>query len=1071
MASIAEKDDLSDDSSDDEYLTQKDNGGSHDREALIRKKLMESFYGKSFPEKQIDDNKKVADVSDGNNDDEDDDSDDEKQEISRDDEIEITSDDLDSPYFNSDAHTSKYVLQGNMRDVLEVEERLALQVRTLDSTMQTLVYENYSKFIDATDAIRSIGVSVNANEKGLGRLSKGILVIDAKSQSVEDALGTLRDAVAEKLRVKRLLTRLDGLLKLPKTLRQQMNNCRYRLVTKSYLSAHAILKKHTAEFESLKTIEVDCFSIMSEMVQTLKKKLMYWSGQSSAFLQSFTDDTEDDLVDVDPDHIDTQSDEEEEGTKVPKPPKSISEIFECASTLRILLPKEGDEGEEGVTFDSGLSGQECKAAALSATIRYLERVIDSHQIQLQEGMFHTDFVDDTFDSLPSATEVDAVTTKQSNLIPTAYLDNILEATTLFNISFSADGIPSLNDVDHHLVLDFVKESFSYFLSNVKSLLLERIVDNVEGDEEINEKENIMADDEEDMYGDEAYSEVSAAMTLLVHSVRELASGLALPDVGINVNFASSLVEQAINVTETMVRKRVAQKFMFLRQHVAQDCLGPFIKDSIALTNNSETIRVVEIVKMASVTLSDGLQLVDDTVKSILTRGVVVSDLKGVDYVMVKEAVQDCCRRFAIWLAGTLEILAGCENPDENYTIEAEEKTDDFFEDATSEATDQQVPDTDGNIQEDDTSEMEQDNIMEKVNSIVEGVIDEVNDAVSEEAQADLVLAISEMCRLAQQSVMDSINQSIISTAARGKKHTRKSGIFASNDFEKKDSSLSEEDAKVSTRFLLAASRTLTLYGINRGSQAAFFACRDLSTVAREQGEDFPKAPREGIISLLHIAKETSIACANVFGGERRAGPEPEPLQDEDDVFHSGGSTPFKTKPISTLSGIPSVKGLQLDVERMFAETTPTFPHPSSIIDFSRNAVVFLVLKVAFNAIVEQIRICTCRSMGYRQIQVDVLFLRFLLPHYVKDDLIGEGKNGRTVLDNVLNDVVDNAGERCLDLDCVGQDKIYNPVNGESITLQSVIRDFMMDNDQEEGDKQKGNEHIKSKFVIEEDGNT
>jgi len=1065
MASAVERDEFSDDSSDDEFLTRRDTGGSQDREALIRRKLMENFYGKSLPadEKQAADNEKAADVSEED--------DDEKQEISESDEMKITSDDLNSPYFNSDAHTSNYVLRANMHDVLEVEERLALEVRTLDSTMQTLVYENYSKFIDATDAIKSIGVSVNANEEGLGRLSNGIIVIDEKSQSVEDALGTLRDAVAEKLRIKRLLTRLDALLKLPKTLRQQINNCQYRLATKSYLSAYAILKKHTAGFESLKTIEVDCFSIMSEMVQTLKQKLVYWSGQSSTLLHSFTDGTDDDSVDVDPNHISMQADDEE-GIKVPKIPKSVSEVFECASTLRILLPKEGDEGEEGVTFDSGLTGQECKAAALSATIRYLERVLDSHQIELQEAMFHTDFVDDTFESMSSTAEVDAVTTKESNLIPTAYLDNVLEAATLFNISFSIDGVPSLNDADHHLVVDFVKESFSAFLSNVKSLLLERIGDNVEEEEEIHEKENIMVDDEEDMEGDEAYSEVSAAMTHLIHAVRELASGLALPDVGIDVDFASSLVEQAINVTEMMVRKRVAQKFVFLRQHVAQDCLAPFVKDSIALTSNIEMKRVVEIVKMASVTLSDGLQLVDDTVKSILTGGLVVSDLKGVDYVMVKEAVQDCCRRFAIWFAGTLEILAGCESPDENFTIEAEEKSDDFVENATGEVTNQHVLDTDGLMQEDETNEMQQDNIMEKVNSIVEAIIEEVNDSATEEAQADLVLAISEMCRLAQRSVMDSINQSIISTAAGGRKHIRNSlrssGIFASNDLTPKYSSLDEEDAKVSSRFLLAASRTLTLYGINRGSQAAFFACKELDMVARQQGEDLPKAPREGIISLLQVAKETSIACANVFGGERRAGHEPEPLQDEDDVFNSGGSTPFKTNPMPTLSGLSSVKGLQLDVERMFAENIPTFPHPSSIIDFSRNVVIFLVLKVAFNAMVEQIRNCTCTSMGYRQIQVDVLFLRFLLPHFVKDDLIGEGKNGRTVLDNVLNDVVNNAGERCLDLDCVGQDTIYNPVNGESTTLQSIIRDFMMDNDQGEGDKQERPEHIKSKFIIEED---
>mmetsp|Transcript_14153 Transcript_14153/g.20904 ORF Transcript_14153/g.20904 Transcript_14153/m.20904 type:complete len:1048 (+) Transcript_14153:74-3217(+) len=1039
-------DEFSDDSSDEEFLTRRETGGSQDREALIRRKLMENFYGKSLPAEEQEQgalDEKAANLSEQE--------DEEKQGTSRDVEIQETSDDLDSPYFDPDAHTSKYVLQANMHDVLEVEERLALQVRTLDSTMQTLVYENYSKFIDATDAIRSIGVSVTANDEGLERLSNGIHVIDEKSQAVEDALGTLRDAVAEKIRVKRLLTRLDALLKLPQTLREQIKKCQYRLATKSYLSAYAILKKHTEGFESLRIIEKDCFTIMMEMVQTIQRKIMHWSGLSS---NSFRYDHDLEELDLD-DSRDSQPDKEDSAAPLDIP-KSVSEIFECASTLLILLPND-NKGQDGVTFDSELSALECKSAALSATVRYLERVLDSHQIELQETMFNSSFVDDTFD--PPVPEVDAVATKQINLIPTSYLDHILEAATLFNISFSIDGTPSLSDDDRDLLIAFVKESFSSFLLNVKTLLLERVNDDAK-DDESEEKESIMAGDEEDTEGDEAYSEISAAMTHLIRSVRELASGLTLPDVGVCADFASSLVEQAVDITEMMVRKRVAQKFMFLRHHVIQNCLAPFVNDAIAFSGNDETARVIEIVQMASVALSDGLQLVDDTVKSILTGGIVVSDLKGVDYDMVKEAVQDCCRHFANWLAGTLEVIAGCENPDQNFTIETEAENTEADEDATVERTNQQLSDENVSLQ-DGENKMQELHVMEKVKSSLEEILENIDQSATEECQLDLVLAMSEMCRLAQRSVMENINQSISSTAGSGsRKHNRDTGIFALSDSSSKVMSLNENDANVSTRFLLAASRILVLYGVNRGSDAALHACKELDLVASQDGDDFPEAPRDAIFSMLHVVKETSIACANIFGGERRAGPEPEPLQDEEDVFNSGGAAAFKT------TGLSSAKGLHLDVERMFMEKDSTFPHLNCVIDFSRNQVIFLVLKVAFNALVERIRTCTFTAKGYRQMQVDVLFLRFLLPHYIKDEKIGDDKNGLTLLNNVLNDAINNTGERCIDLDCVGQDKMYDPVSGESITLQSIIRTFMEDKAPQEKEEQL--EHVKTKFIIEEE---
>lgn len=1063
-------DDSSDDSSDDEFLTPGNKGDSQDREAMIRRKLMESFYGKSMT---------AAEPTSKVNDDSDDDDEKghaisavpEKHEQSQEEEdINMTSDDLDSPYFDPDAHTSKYVVNASVHDVLEVEERLALQVRTLDSTMQTLVYENYSKFIDATDAIRSIGVSVHANEEGLGKLSKGMHVIDETSRAVEDALGTLRDAVADKLRIKRLLTRLDALLKLPATLKQQIQHGQYRLATKSYLSAHAILSKHSAGFESLKIIEVDCHSILEDMVKSLKHKLMHWSGQNAGLLHSAVS------IDEDDDDANAEAvDEDDQPTKIvhavdhskevqgdwippPEPPKSVSDIFECASTLLIVLPKEGNANDDGITFDTGLTGPEYKSAALAATIRYLERVLDSHQIELQDAMFNNGFTDDSFDKnvLPPAPEIDAP--KQSKLIPTIYLDNVLEAATLYGISFSIDGVPSLTDTDRLLLMDFVNDAFTAFLSHVRSLLLERSFDEEDEDED---RELLSGD------GDEAYSEISSAMTHLLRAVRDLASGLALPDVGVDVQFASSLVDQAVIVTETMVRRRVAQKFINLRFSVIEDCLAPFAREAMTHVGNSDNARVVEIVQMASVALSDGLQLVDDTVKSILTGGVVVSDLKGVDYAMVKEAVQRCCRLFAMWLASTLEILAGCESSDRNLTIDAEEKVAEGGDESADDARTSEITST---MNENEMNELQHDHINEKVDSSLDKLLEELELTSTTESRSDLILAISEMCRLAQRSVMENINQSISTDSSGSRKHNRNSDIFTSSSSSSRAKALNEQDSKAADRFLLAASRVLALYAMNRGSEAALLACRGLHEVASEEGEGLPDSPRSAIVDMLHVVKMTSIDCANVFGGERQAGPVPDPPEDELDPFNTSVSS-YRSKSLS--SGLSSVKGLSLDVERMFTLKVPTFPHPSHVLTFSRNNVVFVVLKIALNAIMELVRSCTFNTKGYRQLQVDVLFVRFLLPHYVKDDMLAEGSNWCTILDNVLNDVMQNAGERCNDVECLGQDKFYDPTMGESVTLQSIIRDFMRDDrvlgdHKNNGDELEKVEHITTKFLIQAD---
>ena len=92
--------------------------------------------------------------------------------------------------------------------------------------------------------------------------------INQVSKSTEESLGGLRDQVAEKIRVKRLLSRLDALLKLPQTLKALIAEGKYRTAASNYLSARNILRKHSQGFESLRSIETECTTILDD----LKKK-------------------------------------------------------------------------------------------------------------------------------------------------------------------------------------------------------------------------------------------------------------------------------------------------------------------------------------------------------------------------------------------------------------------------------------------------------------------------------------------------------------------------------------------------------------------------------------------------------------------------------------------------------------------------------------------------------------------------------------------------------------------------------------------------------------------------------
>jgi hypothetical protein len=76
--------------------------------------------------------------------------------------------------------------------------------------------------------------------------------------------------------------------------------------------------------------------------------------------------------------------------------------------------------------------------------------------------------------------------------------------------------------------------------------------------------------------------------------------------------------------------------------------------------------VLPVVQMASVALSDSLQLVDDTIRSILAS----TDAKERDDAsMLKQAVKQSSKHFAKWSAAAIERLAGCKSSDPTSTIE------------------------------------------------------------------------------------------------------------------------------------------------------------------------------------------------------------------------------------------------------------------------------------------------------------------------------------------------------------------------------------------------------------------
>ena len=1115
--SLPNDDDSFSSDSDDEFLTMRGDGKGVDREALVRKKLLESFYGKSN-EGDVD--------NDGISDDDDDDSssssdsddsdmvDDGMATSEDDDEFDSNvrsmarrrrrrtkralplepknggdGNDLDSVHFNASNHTERYVLQSSVHPLLETEESLACQVRTLDSSMQTLVYENYSRFIEATDAVRNIGVNVQCNAGNLKKLSASVIDAGETARDVETSCGKLRDSVVEKLRTKRLLQRLETLLKLPSTLRENISGGRYRWATKSYLKAYQVLNKQSDGIESLQRIEQECFEILEILLEDVKTKLHHWSGttSSSAIVEEgeekdYNDDDEDDGMNLRETSVKSSTLTEEP----PDPPETVAGIFECAGTPVLILNHQQQNQNKTATasakasttttttangrragevgFKTGLSNEDCQKMSLDACLRLIERFLDTHHIELQEAMLES--LSDMENTNPASLVGDAGTqalpsNDGSRLVPTNVLDSILEAAALYSVTF-----PTGNGQSSDRLSQFVSTAFYSFLQHVRRALLDQSaqtaypkdlqrsisndgagagsakdVGTIPRDESHKDDANdILAGSNDDDEGqeeseDQAYGHIANATALLLESVEQFSSGLALPEVAIDEQLATSLVEQTVQISQAMVRRRVDQKFFVLRFRVLQNCLAPFcrqaLRDEPSGKEETSQERIDRVVPMASVALSDISQLVDDTVRSILSSSNTTSN-----NTTLKAAVEQSTARFAVWLAVAMEVLAGCESSEPKHVLE-------IMPEAPEEGENEAAPPHNNIInpalfrhsydkEDNDLAELVENCMSELLEELDElGVVTNENDASA--ARSCLTLAIAEMCRLAEWSVVDDINQSIATNTGRINKNKHRSskaadGLFATTEGGAISNSTNSNKDPTSMRFRLAASRVLSLYAMNRGNQAGELVCSELFELSKEEGDNDEEAssPRVGAWSLLTVVKATAFDCAALFGGSKRAGPVPEVLEDE---YASLTAARQKQAFRSTLA---------IDVERMFAEKIVVYPHPFENVCFDRNLVIVQVLKAAFKALREDVRLVRFSNRGYRQLLVDVEFLKFMMPHYVKDKTLSDHSttNPLAGLESLLTEATHNAKERC-DASAMLQDDAL-----ETNQARAVVREFM-----------------------------
>lgn len=179
--------------------------------------------------------------------------------------------DINGPHFDPELYLNKLRRECSLAELMDHETCMVKQIRSLDSDMQTLVYENYNKFISATDTIRKMKNDFKKMEDEMDCLSTNMAAITDFSARISGTLQDQHVQITKLSGVHTLLRKLQFLFELPARLNKCLELQAYAQAVNSHRRARCVLQQYS-HLPSFKGIQDDCHAIMDKLSQELRQK-------------------------------------------------------------------------------------------------------------------------------------------------------------------------------------------------------------------------------------------------------------------------------------------------------------------------------------------------------------------------------------------------------------------------------------------------------------------------------------------------------------------------------------------------------------------------------------------------------------------------------------------------------------------------------------------------------------------------------------------------------------------------------------------------------------------------------
>lgn len=182
-----------------------------------------------------------------------------------------TLDTINTPSFDAEQYMNLLVQKSNLEALLQRHVEMAAEIKNLDTDLQMLVYENYNKFISATEAIKRMKNNIVGMEGNMEQLLEKILSVQSRSDGVNTSLFEKREHIEKLHRTRNLLRKVQFIYDLPERLGKCIKSGAYADAVKFYTGAMPIFKAYgDSSFQDCKKASEEAVAII---IKNLQEKL------------------------------------------------------------------------------------------------------------------------------------------------------------------------------------------------------------------------------------------------------------------------------------------------------------------------------------------------------------------------------------------------------------------------------------------------------------------------------------------------------------------------------------------------------------------------------------------------------------------------------------------------------------------------------------------------------------------------------------------------------------------------------------------------------------------------------